>query len=102
MLAKVEGQWLEIETDFLFADQFNTGPIPGVSENGMRIMAPDVEILEGDIRPGRIFDSYTNKHHAADAIPAECLTPERLQYLEVFTPYPAGRGVHMLLKPYQP
>jgi len=53
MLEQVQGQWLEVETKFLFADQFNTGPIPGVSESGLRLMIGDVDAIENDVRPGR-------------------------------------------------
>lgn len=51
MLKAVEGKWLDVETDWLFKNQFNTAPIPGVSELGMRVMAEDVEEIEGDVRP---------------------------------------------------
>lgn len=52
MLKKIEGQWIEVETEHLFRDQFNTVPIPGVSEQGMRLMIEDVEEIEGDVRQG--------------------------------------------------
>jgi hypothetical protein len=32
-LEKVDGQVLEVETEYLFSDQFNTVPVPGVSDN---------------------------------------------------------------------
>ena len=54
MLRAVEGKWLEVETDHLFDDQFNTAPIPGVSQNGMRIMIESVSEIEGDVRQGVI------------------------------------------------
>lgn len=46
----VEGMWVEIETDYLFEDQFNTVPIPH-SSNGVRLMAADVMAVEDDVRP---------------------------------------------------
>ena len=49
MLEKVQGKWLEVETDYLFEDQFNTAPIPGVSELGLRVMAEDVAEIENDV-----------------------------------------------------
>lgn len=52
MLEKIEGTWVEVETEHLFADQFNTAPIPGVSETGMRLMIEDVEAIEDDVRDG--------------------------------------------------
>lgn len=54
MLRAVEGRWLEVETEHLFRDQFNTVPIPGVSDNGMRLMIEDVEAIEDDVRDGVI------------------------------------------------
>ena len=52
MLSAVQGQWLDVETAHLFSDQFNTGPIPGVSENGLRLMIEDVAEIEDDARIG--------------------------------------------------
>lgn len=52
MLEKIKGQWVEVETEHLFADQFNTVPIPGVSEQGLRLMIEDVEEIEDDVRQG--------------------------------------------------
>lgn len=96
MLEKVNGQWLEIETDYLFADQFNTAPIEGVSELGLRVMAESVEQIEGDIRPGKIFDRYTHKHYTnLESVPPECLTNERKKYLSHWETFPSGRGIYM-------
>ncbi len=53
-LRKVEGQWLEVETEHLFRDQFNTAPVPGVSPSGLRLMIEDVEAIEDDVRQGVI------------------------------------------------
>lgn len=101
MLKKVEGQWLEVETDYLFADQFNTVPIPGVSEDGMRIMAADVEEIEDDIRAGRYLDRWTNKNYVKEEIPLECFEESRQQYLFKFVKNPNkyARGVILLEKP---
>jgi len=52
MLEAVEGQWLEVETEYLFSDQFNTVPIPGVSENGLRLVVADIVDIQGDVRQG--------------------------------------------------
>lgn len=98
MLKKVEGQWLEIETDWLFADQFNTAPIQGVSTLGMRIMASSVEEIRDDIRPGMYHDRWTNKSYTE--IPEECTVGERRKYLYRFAPNPNqhARGVILLEK----
>jgi len=50
ILRKIEGKWLEVETDYLFKGQFNTAPIPGVSGVGLRIMENCVEEVENDAR----------------------------------------------------
>jgi hypothetical protein len=63
MMQVVAGKWLEVETDYLFQDQFNTAPIAGVSEYGLRVMACHVEEIENDERIWRIFDTYTGKHY---------------------------------------
>lgn len=52
MLKKVQGKWLEVETDHLFNDQFNTAPIEGVSPLGLRVAHSEVAAIEGDIRQG--------------------------------------------------
>lgn len=57
-LKKIENTWVEVETDHLFSDQFNTVPIPGVSEQGLRLMIEDVTEIEDDVRIGVVKCSY--------------------------------------------
>lgn len=52
ILSKVQGMTLEVETRYLFKDQYNTVPIPGVSEIGLRVMDESVEYVIDDERPG--------------------------------------------------
>lgn len=52
-LRAIAGMTLEVETEYLFRDQFNTAPIPGVSESGMRIMGAFVERVVDDARLSR-------------------------------------------------
>ena len=60
----IQGHWIPVETDYLFNAQFNTGPIEGVTDNGLRITANSVDAIENDIRPfktrcdwcGKVFD----------------------------------------------
>ena len=54
MLEKVQGMWIEVETDYLFLDQYNTVPVPGVSNNGLRLMDRDIDGIYGDVRPERV------------------------------------------------
>lgn len=49
-LKAIEGKTLEVDTKYLFSDQFNTLPIKGLSENGLRIMADSVDEVIDDIR----------------------------------------------------
>ena len=49
-LRKVQGQWLDVDTTHLFADQFNTLPIEGVTENGLRVMQSDIVAIANDVR----------------------------------------------------
>jgi len=51
-MEQIAGQELEVETKYLFRDQFNTAPVPGVSEKGFRIMLSDVEAVIDDERYG--------------------------------------------------
>jgi rubrerythrin len=52
-LKKVSGKTIEVETDYLFNNQFNTAPIKGVSERGLRIMENLVEEVIDDERIGK-------------------------------------------------
>lgn len=49
-LGKIEGQTLEVETAWLFENQYNTGPRPGVSDKGLRIMDQSVAEVIDDVR----------------------------------------------------
>ena len=53
ILEKIAGKTIEVETEYLFKDQFNTVPIPGVAEKGLRIMQNLVEEVIDDVRPGK-------------------------------------------------
>ena len=57
-LHKVEGRWVEVDTEYLFTSQFNTKPIPGITESGLRIYGGDVDIIENDERIGRSRCGY--------------------------------------------
>jgi len=45
MLFLCRGKEIEIETDYLFLNQFNTTPIENVSEIGLRLYAKDIKSL---------------------------------------------------------
>ena len=60
-LQKVAGKTLVVETEFLFRNQFNTAPIEGVSENGLRIMEEWVEEVIDDKREYKMRCNYCGK-----------------------------------------
>jgi hypothetical protein len=51
-LRAIQGMTLDVETTHLFGSQFNTVPIDGVSDVGMRIMAESVDEVIDDVRAG--------------------------------------------------
>ena len=57
-LRRVEGQWLDVDLEYLFTSQFNTKPIPDITESGLRIYDSDVEKIEDDERTGRSRCGY--------------------------------------------
>ncbi len=54
----IQGTLVEVETDFMFADHYNTAPIEGVSTIGMRIMDAYVAEVIDDARDGVMKCSY--------------------------------------------
>ncbi|MBU0847022.1 hypothetical protein KKH23_07500 [Patescibacteria group bacterium] len=42
-ITAIQGMTIDVETKYLWDDQFNTVPIPGVSESGLRILDFDDE-----------------------------------------------------------
>jgi len=80
MLDAVAGKWIDVETDHLFKDQFNTPPIPGVTENGLRVMLSEVAEIKDDIREGVVKFSWCFGYdHNHDG---HCDTCGRSDYLE--------------------
>lgn len=53
MLEQIQGTELIVETEFMFANQFNTAPDPAYSENGLRVQQHLVEYVIDDERPGK-------------------------------------------------
>lgn len=51
-LLHIEGLWVEVETDFLFVDQFNLVPTFGTA-NGLRVMETEISDIINDMRPER-------------------------------------------------
>lgn len=87
LLQAVEGQWLEVETEHLFRDQFNTKPIPGVSENGLRLMVEDIDAIEDDVRQGVVKCNWCYGYdHDHDGKCDKCGKSEYLESLNPISP----------------
>lgn len=85
MLEQIQGMTLEVETDFLFNDQYNTAPIPGVSEQGMRIMDESVDAVIDDIRQLRKRCNWCGHH--SDINTPDCEYCGNAEYFETFRIY---------------
>lgn len=81
-MEKIQGMTLEVETEYLFKDQFNTGPIEGISKDGLRIMLTVVEEVIDDIRP---FKQRCNWCGKISDIGPKCPHCDKEEYLERFT-----------------
>jgi len=75
MITAIEGMEIEVETEYLWDNQYNTAPIEGISENGLRILdfKGDESIIEeiiDDVRPTRKScnkcGSYATEDGSAD------------------------------------
>ena len=58
MITAIQGMTIDVETRYLWDDQFNTAPIEGVSKNGLRILDLKgeeslIEEVIDDVRPSR-------------------------------------------------
>lgn len=54
ILRKIEGMTIEIDTKHLFRDQFNTVPLPGISDIALGVPDSVVERVIDDVRPGMV------------------------------------------------
>jgi rRNA maturation endonuclease Nob1 len=80
-MEKIAGMTLEVETDHLFKDQYNTTPIPGISETGLRVMQNVVEEVIDDERLGKARCHWCGRTGPAQGV---CMTCGKKDYLEVF------------------
>lgn len=79
-LMKIQGLTLDVETEFLFKDQYNTAPIPGVSETGLRVMQESVAEVIDDIRNTRKFCGWCNHHSDINA--SSCGNCKKTEYFK--------------------
>lgn len=85
MLEAVQGQVLEVETRFLFRDQYNTAPIPGVTDLGLRIMDAWVAEVIDDIRPQKIRCQWCGKiSDASEGFLDICIHCGKSEYIQRF------------------
>lgn len=61
IIKKIQSTWVEVDTDFIWDDQYNTVSIVGVSKNGIRILDFNneqefsiIDTIEGDVRLHRL------------------------------------------------
>ena len=93
MLERVQGKTLTVETDYLFVDQYNTAPINGITDRGLRIMANCVTHIFGDIRLGQQRCQWCGNHSEQDGTDY-CPRCSHLGYLEKWD--------EVMLKRYNP
>lgn len=77
VLRKIAGKTLVVETKHLFDNQFNTGPIEGVSTSGIRVMLGAVADIIDDYRIGRKKCGWCWKHYPVGYdLPCPCGDPD--------------------------
>lgn len=84
-LESIRGQWVEVETDYLFQDQFNTVPMLG--GNGLRIMMDQVVAIQDDAREGKAKCRYCGHHDELSQFQTLQACPKKgceIKYMEVF------------------
>lgn len=93
-IGHLAGQWVEVDTDFLFSNQFNTVPMidgNGNPCNGFRVMESDVIGVRNDMREGRARCYWCGKHSIfagklSEIKETECVHCEKSGYLKDLTP----------------
>lgn len=80
-LSKIEGQTIEVETFYLFDNQYNTGPISGVTEQGLRIMDESVEKVIDDERIGKVKCSWCGTSQPETD---KCINCGKTEYIKQF------------------
>lgn len=92
-LQAVQGMWLEVETEHLFLDQYNTSPITGITELGLRLFNRDIDAIENDVRERMKRCSWCGKCCPKEE--GSCPKCGKSEYFETFdtrwTPTGAGK-----------
>ncbi|PHE70528.1 hypothetical protein [Bacillus wiedmannii] len=80
-LSKIAGKIVDVDTEMLFKNEFNTLPIPGVSEEGIRILEEYVDEVIDDIRHGKARCDLCNSVSNSTKVCTNC---GKSDYLEPF------------------
>lgn len=83
-LKAIAGKIIEVETDYLFYDQFNTVPIKNVSDKGLRIMMQSIDYVINDKRIDKMRCNYCGKVTIKGNICPYC---NKSEYLLIFSEY---------------
>jgi len=86
VMRSIQGTTIEVETNHLFKDQYNTVPLPGVSENGLRVLDYIVDGVIDDDRIGRGKCSWCG-HHSIKSEKGCQHCEKGLEYMEWFDDY---------------
>ncbi|PHA62837.1 hypothetical protein [Bacillus wiedmannii] len=81
VLGKIAGKTVEVDTEMLFKHEFNTMPIPGVSEEGIRVLEDYVDEVIDDIRHGKARCDLCNSISDSTEVCTHC---GKSDYLEPF------------------
>lgn len=102
-LRKLAGQEVEVETEYLFSDQYNTPPIEGISDIGLRIFDRYVESIIDDIRPGMLKCSWCGRtyHNNGTYCHAEYTKPLLSEFYRDSAKLFRVRGYDMFGKAYR-
>lgn len=81
VLEKISGTYIEVDTDVLFKYEFNTVPIPGIAEDGVRIPEELVSEIIDDERIGKAYCELCNETSSSTEVCSHC---GREDYLEPY------------------
>jgi hypothetical protein len=79
-IKEIEGQWVEVETEHLFNNQYN---VTTPSGHGLRIMQHHVIDVEEDERIGRMKCHYCGKHSDISQVCVHCGESKYLRPFDV-------------------
>ena len=80
----VAGKWIEVDTEYLFSDQFNT-PAGDGQGSGLRILLKDIEAIKDDMRPYRKICRWC--HHHSALVDKKCCHCGKTEYFERLIPW---------------